>query len=181
MEPAKRPTIKGIFAKSHVRGLERERGQEGVRELERRTGRPVNYQNTDDVPISEEVDMLENIVDILSPRPLSHKERAREAGRLHFRNFSTTPLWTLVDSLLGSNPKFILMQSAKIAGYVFQDVEFIAADIGERGVKLTMFNNDYPIEHFQGFLEEFLRAFGHEPNVHATLLSRDRYEYTLHW
>lgn len=164
-----------------MRSLERERGSEGVRELERRLGHAANYQNMDDVPISEEVAILEHIVDILSSEPLSQSARELEAGRLHFRNFATTPLWTLVDSLLGSNPKFILMQSSKIAGYVFQDVEFVSEDMGEREVKITMFNNEYPIEHFQGFFEEFLIAFGLSPQVKAAALSRDRYEYTLSW
>lgn len=181
MEPSPRPTIKGIFVKSHIRGLERERGAEALRELERRMGESLAYKNTDNVPISDEVRILEHIVDMLSTEPLSQKEREIEAGRLHFRNFSTTPLWTLVDTLLGSNPKFILLQSAKIAGYVFQDVEFTAEDLGERQVRITMFNNEYPIEHFAGFFEALLESFGFKPSVSARMRTEARYEYDVSW
>lgn len=181
MEPTPRPTIKGIFVKSHIRGLERERGGEAVRELERRIGHPVNYKNSDDVPIAEEVRILESIVDIEAGTSLKKEERELEAGRLHFRNFSTTPLWTILNSILGSNPKFLLMQSSRIAGYVFQDVEFASEDMGEESVKITLFNNEYPIRHFQGFFQEWLHAFGLDGKVLATSLSHDRYECLLSW
>lgn len=181
MEEAPRPTIKGIFVKAHLRNLERERGAEGLRELHERFARPLNYKNTDDVPIRDEVQLLEHIVDMLSPRPLDQKERELEAGRLHFRNFATTPLWTLTEQIFGSRPKFVLMQSSKIAGYVFQDVEFVSEDLGGNHVKLTLFNNDYPIEHFEGFFEEWLRTAGCTPHIKATAFTRGRYEYDLSW
>jgi uncharacterized protein (TIGR02265 family) len=73
------------------------------------------------------------------------------------------------------------MQSSKIAGYVFQDVEFVSEDLGGNHVKLTLFNNDYPIEHFQGFFEEWLRTAGCIPQVKATAFTRGRYEYELSW
>jgi len=181
MDEAPRPTIKGIFVKAHIRGLERERGREGVLELHQRFGRPINYHNTDNVPIKDEVELLEHIVDILSPRQLSKTDREIEAGRLHFKNFATTPLWGIVDSLLGSNPRLLLLQAAKIAGYVFQDVQFISEDLGERSVRITMFNNDYPVEHFQGFFQAWLFASGLVGSVDAKADGRTRYEYTISW
>ncbi len=181
MDEAPRPTIKGIFVKSHIRALERERGEEGVRELERRMGHPINYSNTQDVPISDEVKILEHTVEIIAGEPVAQRERELEAGRLHFRNFSTTPLWNLTLQIFGTNPKFLLMQSSKIAGYVFQDVEFTSEDLGDRAVKITMFNNDYPLEHFQGFFEEWLRAEDLKPHVEAAAQGRGRYEYVVRW
>ena len=181
MEPTERPTIKGIFVKSHIRALERERGVEGVRELTERIGHPINYLNTDDVMISEEVQILEHIVDMLSAEPLTKEEREREAGRLHFRNFSTTPLWHIIDPLVGSNLKFVLLQSSRIAGYVFQGVQFTSEDIGPKKVRITLFNNDYPINHFRGFFEEMLRYFELVGSVDAAGLTRGRFEYTISW
>ena len=181
MEETPRPTIKGIFVKSHIRSLERERGHEGVEELHKRFGRPLNYSNTDDVPIRDEVAILGHIVDITSSRHLNAQERELEAGRLHFRNFATTPLWALTESLFGANQKKILMRSEYIAGYVFQDVTFLSEDAGPTSVKITMFNNDYPIEHFQGFFDEWLKTAGLSGTVQAKSLGIGRYEYTLWW
>jgi len=181
MEDAPRPTIKGIFVKSHLRALERERGEEGLRELHRRFGRPLNYTNADDVPIADEVQILEHIVDMLSPTKLSQSERELEAGRLHFRNFATTPLWAITDSIFGGDTKKILMRSQYIAGYVFQDVTFVSEDLGPTTVRITMFNNDYPVEHFQGFFEEWLATAHVKGNVKAAAQGRGRYEYVISW
>lgn len=181
MDEAPKPTIKGIFVKSHIRALERDYGHAGVVELQQRVGKPLAYSNTDDVPIKEEAEILEHIVDIMSQRRLEAREREREAGRLHFRNFATTPLWSLTEQVFGSRPKFLLMQSSKIAGYVFQDVEFASEDLGGNHVKITMFNNDYPLAHFEGFFEEWLRQAGCVPQVKAAAHTRGRYEYDISW
>lgn len=181
MDEAPRPTIKGIFVKSHIRALERDYGHAAVMELTNLVGHSLDYSNTDDVPIKDEVQILEHIVDIMAQKPLEQKEREREAGRLHFRNFATTPLWGLTEQIFGSRPKFLLMQSSKIAGYVFQDVEFTSEDLGEKHVRITMFNNDYPIEHFEGFFEEWLRQANCVPHVQTTAHTRGRYEYDISW
>lgn len=181
MDEAPRPTIKGIFVKSHIRALERDYGHPAVVDLTNRVGHSLEYKSTDDVPIKDEVRILEHIVDIIAPTPLSPKERELEAGRLHFRNFATTPLWSLTEQIFGSRPKFLLMQSSKIAGYVFQDVEFTSEDLGPTHVKITMFNNDYPLEHFEGFFEEWLRQANCVPHVKAAAHTRGRYEYDISW
>jgi uncharacterized protein (TIGR02265 family) len=181
MEEAPRPTIKGIFVKSHIRALERERGAEGISELHKRVGRPLNYMNADDVPIADEVAILGHIVDMTTSRHLAPHERELEAGRLHFRNFATTPLWAITDSIYGGNQKKILMHSQYIAGYVFQDVTFVSEDTGPTSVKITMYNNDYPLEHFQGFFEEWLLAARLIGTVQAAAHGRGRFEYAISW
>ncbi|MBI5644835.1 DUF2378 family protein [Candidatus Kaiserbacteria bacterium] len=181
MDEAPRPTIKGIFVKSHIRGLERERGAEGLRLLREKFGRPLNYGNGDDVPVADEVQILEHIVDILSGGSLSLHERHLAAGRLHFRNFSTTPLWKIVSFVFMGNTKRILMQSARISGYVFRNVHFISESLDERRVKITMFNNDYPLEHFQGFFQQWIAQADLNGDVEAAAHTRGRYEYTISW
>src|SRR4051812_28014220 len=175
MDEAARPTIKGIFVRSHLRALERARGEDGLLELQKRFGKPLSYKNSDDVPISEEVRLLEYIIDLTSPTELSPRAREIEAGGLHFRNFATTPLWSPTTQIFGSNLKFLLMQSSKSAGYVFQGVEFTSEDIGERTVRITMFNNDYPIEHFEGFFDAWLNDAKKEGTVAASGHTRGRY------
>src|SRR3954468_16882438 len=92
----KTPTIKGIFVMSHVRALERAKGKEAVHELVERCGMRVRFKNTDNVPVRDEVTIIENVLDILSGKPIPHSRREFEAGRLHFRNFSRTPMGKLV-------------------------------------------------------------------------------------
>lgn len=181
MEQPPRPTIKGIFVKSHVRALEREWGAAGVRELERRFGKPLVFVNTDDVPVSDEVSLLEHIVDMFTHDELSRGAREYEAGRLHFRNFVATPLWSVIETIFGLELKSLLMRSAKIAGYVFQDVEFVSEDLGERSVRITMYNNDYPLEHFQGFFDEMLVSFEKRGSTAALQKGAQHFEYTISW
>ncbi len=181
MEEIPRPTIRGVFVKSHLHALERVRGREGLNELHRRFGRPLNYSNGERVPVADEVAILEHIVDMLSPRPLSPRERSIEAGRLHFRDFRATPAWNFIQPLFHFSPKFVLMRSRAIAEYVFKGIVFVSEDLGERMVKITIFNNDYPLEHFKGFFEEWLMSFGLHPQVEAVAHTRGRYEYTISW
>lgn len=181
MEEARRPTIKGVFVKSHIRGLERARGRSGLIELQRRFGRPVHYGNTDNVPVKDEVEILEHIVDMYSQTPLSRDERATEAGRLHFRDFKTTTLGSIISPFFGLSPKLVFMQCPAIGGYVFRNVEFIAQDTGEHAVKIILFNNDYPLEHFKGFFEEWLSAFDLTGTVTARASGSTRYEYDIEW
>jgi len=181
MEDAPRPVIKGVFVRSHVKAVERVLGKHGVQELERRLGHSVDYSNAANVSVADEVAMLENIVDMFAEKPLSKRERSLEAGRLHFRDFRSTPLWNILKPIFGLSPKFLLMRSHAIAGFVFRNVEFISEDKGERCVKITMFNNDYPLEHFQGFFEEWLTSFGLKAKVDAAAHTRGRYEYTISW
>jgi uncharacterized protein (TIGR02265 family) len=181
MEDAPRPTIKGLFVNSHIATLKRERGQAGVDALKERFGKPVSYRTTDDVPVADEVAMLEYIVDITSPVLLSPEERRMEAGRLHFRNFSTTILWAMVQQIFGTNFKFLVMQSSRIASWVFKGIDFQSEDLGGHSVRISMFNNDYPLAHFHGFFEQWLRQAGVEGYVDAAEHTHGRYEYTITW
>ena len=178
---AEEPTIRGVFVKSHINALGKKRGEEGLKDLEKRYGASIDIGDTDNVPVREEVKILEYIVDILSPKPLAPVERAFEAGKLHFNNFTTTPLWTLVTSIFGKNIKLLLMQSANIAGRVFHGITFHSQDIGERSVRITMENNDYPLEHFQGFFDAWLTSSGVSGNVEAYARSENIYEYLISW
>jgi uncharacterized protein (TIGR02265 family) len=181
MDGAGKPTIKGLFVNSHIRTLKQESGHSGVIALQRRMGKPLRFKSADDVPVSDEVKMLEYIVDITTPTHLSAQERALEAGRLHFRNFSTTVLWTLIQQIFGTNFKFLVMQSSRIASWVFRGIEFTSEDLGGKNVKITMFNNDYPLEHFHGFFEQWLRQSGVEGTVRAESHTKGTYEYTISW
>jgi uncharacterized protein (TIGR02265 family) len=175
------PTIRGVFVKSHIRALEKERGDQGMEQLRKRFNKSIEFGNTDNVPVRFEVELLEKIVEVLAGHALPDQERELEAGRLHFRNFTTTPMWAVVTSMFGTDPKPLLMQSSTIAGRVFHGVEFTSEDAGERSVKIVMRNNDYPIGHFQGFFEEWLKQSGVSGYVEAYKHTDNAYEYVIAW
>ncbi len=178
---ATEPTIRGVFVKSHINALFKARGLVAIEDLKKRYSKPIDFGNTDNVPVREEVIILEHIVDILSEKQLSAAERRREAGKLHFKNFTTTPLWTLIISIFGNKIKTLLMQSPNIAGRVFSGVMFSSRDLGERTVRITLENNDYPLEHFQGFFEEWLSSAKLSGYVEAYARSDNVYEYLITW
>src|SRR6185503_14907010 len=116
------PTIKGIFVMSHVRALERAKGKDAVLKLVERMGKRVRYKNTEDVPVREEIAIIENVLDLLSEKPIPHGKREFEAGRLHFKNFSETPLGQLVLRIFKF--KKALLKAPWIAKKVFRGVQF---------------------------------------------------------
>lgn len=176
-----RPTIKGIFVNSHIRALEKELGEDGLVELRKRFGKSIDFKANDDVPVADEVALLEHIVKMTSARSLTQEQVALEAGRLHFRNFTTTPLWNFLSPFFTLNQKFVLLQSARIATMVFQKVIFSADDLATQIVKITLHHNDYPIEHFQGFFEEWIKEANLNGSVEAYRAGDGRFEYTIAW
>ena len=75
----------------------------------------------------------------------------------------------------------LMMQSSSIAGHVFRGVIFSSRDLGERGVEVTMSNNDYPIDHFRGLFQEWMNYAGLRGVVHARQQNRNEYVYTIQW
>jgi uncharacterized protein (TIGR02265 family) len=180
-ELTKKPTIKGIFIKSHIQAVREKKGDEGIQTLQQLLGKPLEYKNSDDVPVSEEVKLLEYAVEILSDSTIDPSQKHIEAGKLHFRNFTTTPLGKIIFSMFRTNFKLMMLQAQNIAGHVFNGVQFRSVDVGEKEVKIIMNNNDYPIEHFQGLFMEWLSFAGLQGTVEAKETSVNQYEYTMKW
>lgn len=155
------PTIKGLFVNSHVNMLRQERGEAAVRELEQRAGCTVVFKNLEDVPVRTEVCIIEHVLDILRPG-LVGAERAREAGRLHFRNFCTTRLGTVLLSSLPhttSSFKTLLINAGSIGRSVFKHTD-LACRESNGTIVVEMNNTDYPLEHFEGFFDEWAHTYG---------------------
>lgn len=174
------PTIKGIFVKSHVDAVKKEKGAEGLQELEKMFGAPLTFSNSQNVPVKDEVRLIECAVKLLTPE-ISENEIPLEAGRLHFRDFSTTPFGRIIFSMFKNNFKLMMMQSKNIAGHIFNGVQFSAEDLGENAVKITSENNDYNLQHFKGLFEEWMRFSGHKGTVDARAITPTTFEYTLSW
>ncbi len=193
---APRPCIRGVFINAHVRKLRQAKGVAAIEELERRYGRKALFGNLEQVPVREEVKIIDLAFDILRDEhapPLSQTERSFEAGRLHFRNFSETPFGKILLSAMPHTPsgfKDLLIASRYIVRHIFTNIGFQHEVLAENVFKLTMDNNDYSIEHFRGFFYEWMQAWK-LPN--ATIEACDttppfvapdsprRYEYTMQW
>jgi len=183
MDEEKIPTIKGVFVNSHIEQLRNTHGDEMVEELKRGYGKPLEFLATQDVPIREEVEILETIVDLTKEPKPDAKERSLEAGRLHFRNFSNTSFAGILFSTVPKTPegfKKLLLNSDYIVNNIFKNTEFESAAINDRKLKVTMGKSDYPMEHFQGLLQEWAAYFGlGESNVEASESDEKHYEYTI--
>jgi len=176
-----RPTIKGIFVNSHIKKVREAKGEEGVRELEKKFGMPLKFGNFEDVPVQEEVRLIECALEVLRGGLVPDTEKAFEAGRLHFTNFSQTPLGRILFSQFKNNFKMLMMNAPSIAGHVFKGVRFYADELAPNKVKVTMENNDYPIEHFKGLFQEWMNFSGLEGTVEARETAPNRYEYLMQW
>jgi uncharacterized protein (TIGR02265 family) len=175
------PTIKGIFVNSHIQMVRKAMGENGLRDLEDRMGGPLRFRATDDVPIRDEVRLIEHALDLTSGNAFTGKARAFEAGRLHFRNFSTTPWAKVLFTLFPRNFRFMTLHAKTVAERVFSGVRFESEDLGPSMVRVTMHNADYPIEHFRGFFQEWMGFFGYDGIVEAHKLGNRHFQYTMNW
>lgn len=175
------PTIRGIFINEHINKVRLLKGEEGVRELERRYGQPINFSNTENVPVREEIKILEAMLDIISDTPVPEEKRSYEAGRLHFKDFAETPLGRIIFSVFRGDFKTMMTKSQYIAEHVFKGIEFRPISTGEKSVVIHMSNADYPIEHFQGLFQEWMNYSGETGTVEAKKIDSGTYEYKLSW
>jgi uncharacterized protein (TIGR02265 family) len=174
------PTIKGIFVKSHIKSMEKKRGPEGVKLLEERFGKSIAFKNSDNVPVSDEIRIIEICLDLTSDTPVPPEKLAFEAGRLHFRNFSTTPLGKMLAVVL-HDPDKIFINSGPVAEHVFEGITFSSQANGKDSVVITIRGGHYPLAHFQGLYYEWIISLGYEADVQAKQVDPTTYEYTLHW
>lgn len=175
------PTIKGIFVNSHIQMVRRTLGDSGVRALEQRMGVPLRFRSTEDVPVREEVRLIEHALDMTSGRTFTPEERSFEAGALHFRNFTTTPWAKVLFALFPRNFRFMMMHARTVAERVFNGVRIHSEDLGDNAVRVTMDNADYPIEHFRGLFQEWMSFFGIDGIVEARRTNAHQFEYTMRW
>lgn len=172
------PTIKGIFVNSQVASVRKAKGEEGVRELERRYGKPVKFTNTENVPVEEEVRLIREAIQIINDDKITPENLEFEAGRLHFRNFISTPLARLILGAI-TNLKYLFLHSKYIAEHVFNGIVFISEDLGGEKIKITMEGGAYPLDHFKGLWWEWCDYFGYKAKVGALQLAPEKYEYIV--
>lgn len=176
------PTIRGLFVMSHVSALEAQKGDAGIVELMTRYGKTIRFGALDNVPVREEVEIIEHVLDILTGDTVPRERRSFEAGKLHFENFSKTEIGGLILPLFRSNIRTFLMNANHIAGYVFKRVKFRSEELKPGHVHITMENNDYPMDHFAGFFQASAEYGGlKDAEVRAEDCGNRRYAYDIRW
>jgi len=178
----KEPVIKGLFVNSHIKKLKQEKGEDGLKKLAKAYQKPITFSNSADVPIREEVIIIEHVLALLSDQKIPEKDRAFEAGRLHFRNFTETAYGKIIFSVFRPNFKTMMLQAGNIAGYIFKNVKFSSTELGDKHITVSMENNDYPIDHFRGLFYEWMVFSGRQGTVAATKAEGgNRFVYTMKW
>jgi uncharacterized protein (TIGR02265 family) len=175
------PTIKGIFVNSHIRAVEKAHGAAGLARLETLVGQPLDFGASQDVPVSLEVRVIEAAVQLLVDHPVPEEEVAFEAGRLHYRNFKGTPWAKVIFGMFPRDFAFMVRHSPVIAERVFKGVRFEAVELGPKTLKLAMDNADYPIDHFKGFFQEWMRDYGLHGSVVGQAITPRHFDYVMAW
>ena len=175
------PTIRGLFVNTHIRAVQRAAGAAGLGRLRRLYGQSLAFGNLQEVPVAEEVRLINAALTVLLREPIPPERWDYEAGRLHFHNFSSTALGRLLLSYLKHRFKDVLLISPRITSRIFSRLEFQAEELGDFRVRLVLENNDYPLLHFSGFFEAWLERVGLIGMVRATALSAKRHEYVITW
>ncbi len=175
------PTIRGIFLKSHIRAVERAKGKQGLDQLEACFGKSIAFKNSDNVPIRDEVALLECALRIMGDESIPPDRIAYEAGRLHFENFATTPLGKITLPFFKHNYKMIMLNARYLGVHVFHGVKFASEELGPSAVYLVMSNADYPIEHFQGLLQAWMEYCELKGSVTAKKIEEHVHAYTIEW
>lgn len=177
----KSPTIKGMFVNTHIEVLRQQRGEAGLLELEKRLGKRIYYKPFQDVPVRDELAIIELVLQILKGDSIPAKDLEYQAGRLHFENFSQTPYGRLILSQYKGKFKKAMLHSARIASYVFYGVKFESQDLGPGVIKVIMENNDCPIDHFRGLFSAWMEHAGLKGEIKAREIPPDTYEYLAMW
>ncbi len=174
-------TIRGIFVSSHVDAVRRSTGEEGVQLLEKRFGKPLKFGMMDAVPIRDEVKIIDLALEILSDKPFPEDQQAFEAGRLHFKNFSQTPLGEFLLSFFKNDFKLVMLRAPSIANHIFSGITFSSKELGPTMVAVIMSKSDYPPEHFHGIFSEWMHFSGLRGRIEVAENENGNLVYTMRW
>jgi uncharacterized protein (TIGR02265 family) len=176
------PTIKGIFVNSHINFLKKNGGKDALEKLEKKMQKSIKFSTWQDVPLSEEIQIIEYVFDIVYPSPgLSSEVRAFEAGRLHFRNFITTPFGKILFTALPKNFKATVLKLPMVIKHIFRNLDFSVTGLSNNKVKIEVSNMNYPPEHFTGLFHEWMLFWKLKGKIDTNIKSNISCEYLIAW
>ncbi len=175
------PCVRGIFVLSHINAVRKAKGNEGVRLLERGFGKSLDFDVDDLVPVRDELKIIDAALHLTSVDAVPAPQVDYEAGKLHFRNFSTTTLGKTLLLVFRDDFKFILLRTPAVARLVFSGMSFSATDLGPNSVRVCIRNCAYPLEHFHGIFSEWMSCCGIRGAVETEKLGVREYSYLMRW
>ncbi|MES2203324.1 MAG: DUF2378 family protein [Patescibacteria group bacterium] len=183
MPPIKKPTptLKGLFVNSHINRLREKKGEEAVKELERRYGSRVVFKNLEEIPVREEVRIIELCLALSNPAAAAAPDATELAGRLHYENFSQTGLGQVLLSSMPHTPqgfKTLVLNSGSIGRSVFKHTNFSTTE-NNGTLVVTMENTDYPLKHFEGFFSAWAEQYGLQPGSVSSKAEGTTHRYTI--
>ena len=90
------PLIKGVFVSSHVKALEAAKGPEGLAQLEKLYGKPLNFSSLQDVPVRDEVRLIECTLAIMHPEiPEAERGKQEYLERENWLTEDKLPRWAV--------------------------------------------------------------------------------------
>lgn len=174
-------TIKGLFVNTHVKAVEKNLGDFGVKQVAKKCGFALPYGNWENVPVIQEVKVIDAALQLLSDTEVPIHKLEYEAGKFHFNNFMSTFFAKTIFAQFGTNFALMMRLAGKIASRVFKGVEVRSQQLEVKKVRITMYNMDYPLEHFVGFFEAWLSYMKLIGIARGKDLGNKTYEYIITW
>jgi uncharacterized protein (TIGR02265 family) len=175
------PTIKGFFVGSHIKAVKKQKGKQGLKELEKEYGKPLTFGRFSNIPVVDEVRLIDCALKIILGLSVPKEDWHRTAGNFHFQNFIRTFYGRAILSVFRKQLKPILMNSRGITRLVFKNMPFSSKNLGQNRIQVTIENNYYPLEHFTGFFEGWLSYANFVGIVRAEDLGSRAHAYTITW
>lgn len=171
-------TTKGMFLKSIIKAVEKEKGPEGLKRLEELHGN-IKYSGFQDYSMEEEKQLYSKALIVLyggeSP------EAWRQFGALAFRTYADSLIGKTMISLIGADIKRLGLTTEKILNTITTGYVVTVEDLEGNNLKLTLEHCPDRMEYFEGVFAEAIKTFGYTSKVTARELGVDHYEYTISW
>jgi len=171
-------TSKGIFLKNAVKIIEKEKGPEGLKQLEKEFG-DFKFSAFKNYPMEENVRFNKAAVKVLYGEVTS--DAWRKFGGLAFHTYVDSVVGRTMMSLLGNDLEKVIFALEKVLGTVSAGYEMEVEKLNDNKFKIRFFNNPDEIEFYEGVFVAGIKYFGYKPKVSSKAFGKENFEYVLEW
>jgi len=171
-------TTKGIFLKSMVDAVRKEKGPEGLKELEEIFG-DIHFAGFKDYP--GEVDKRLNKAVIKVIYGEETPEAWREFGKLGFRTYADSIIGKTMFSLLGNDLRRIALAVERVFNTVTSGYQISVEEVSESEIRIRIKNTHENREYLKGLFVAAVEHFGEKGKVTSRVFGEEDYEYSVKW
>jgi uncharacterized protein (TIGR02265 family) len=172
------PKVKGVFLKSLVDVVKKQKGPNGLERLRNEYGQ-IDFRGFSDYPLKDQARLNKIASKIIFG---SYSPQAEyEFGRLSFKTYLDTIIGRTMFALIGADPLKIAKALPKILGAVMTGVTILIEEVGPLKVKITMQNIPFHIRHYEGACAAAAEHFGYKAKILSTLLPNQDFQYLVEW